>query len=390
MEKIVERVKEYVRGCVSEERWRSVHGLSHWRRVEMFGLRMAEKEERVDRLVVRLFAYLHDFCRVNDWRDIEHGPRAAEKIKGVRESILGELSDEQFDALSQAIREHTVRSEPSGDITVDTCIDADRLDLGRVGITPDPERMLSCWGRELARNFNENEKINENENEKGALKGDGNGNNESGKGKERVDKELMGRVLDYVDKEILPRYDAFDGGHGREHVLRVIGESCNLAKGQDVRMEMVVLVAAFHDLGLKEGRERHHIVSGEILEKDRFVGENFSAEEVGLMKEAIEDHRASGKNPPRSIYGMIVAEADRDIEPRKIIERTMLYGKGEMPGAGFEELFERSKRHLREKYGEGGYVKLWMHSERNERGLRELREIIRDEERLRGICREIF
>ena len=108
------------------------------------------------------------------------------------------------------------------------------------------------------------------------------------------------------------------------------------------------------------------------------------------MKEAVEDHRASGKNPPRTIYGAIVAEADRQIEPLTVIHRTMAYSAKLYPDGDFDTLYERSLEHLHEKYAEGGYMRLWLNSERNVRGLNELRAIIRNEERLRTLCREWY
>jgi uncharacterized protein len=108
------------------------------------------------------------------------------------------------------------------------------------------------------------------------------------------------------------------------------------------------------------------------------------------MRDAVEDHRASGKNPPRTIYGAIVAEADRQIDPLTVIHRTMAYSRKLFPDADFETLYQRSLDHLHEKYAEGGYMKLWLNSERNVQGLAALRSLIHDEPRLRALCLEWF
>ena len=123
---------------------------------------------------------------------------------------------------------------------------------------------------------------------------------------------------------------------------------------------------------------------------DKKLREWFSEEQLLVMRDAVEDHRASGKNPPRTIYGAIVAEADRQIEPEVVIQRTMAYSKKLIPDADFETLYQRSKEHLLEKYAEGGYMHLWLNSERNVRGLEHLRAIIRDEEHLRALCKQWF
>ena len=103
-----------------------------------------------DLTVIRLFAYLHDSCRENDDYDVEHGPRAAKMIEGLRDNLLKDLSDEQFSLLQQACRLHTT-THSTGNPTIDACFDADRLDLGRVGITPIPEKMATEKGKEMAR-----------------------------------------------------------------------------------------------------------------------------------------------------------------------------------------------------------------------------------------------
>ena len=194
----------------------------------------------------------------------------------------------------------------------------------------------------------------------------------------------------YIEQTILPQYDAFDGGHRRDHALTVIDESLKLAKQYGADEQMAYTIAAYHDLGLRIDRELHHIHSGEIMMADRTLRQWFTEEQLHVMKEAVEDHRASGKNPPRTIYGAIVAEADRQIEPLTVIHRTMAYSAKLYPDGDFDTLYERSLEHLHEKYAEGGYMRLWLNSERNVRGLNELRAIIRNEERLRSLCREWY
>ena len=153
---------------------------------------------------------------------------------------------------------------------------------------------------------------------------------------------------------------------------------------------MAYVIAAYHDLGLKIDRELHHIHSGEILMADNTLRKFFTPDQLLTMRDAVEDHRASSKNPPRTIYGAIVAEADRQIDPLTVIHRTMAYSRKLLPEADFETLYQRSLAHLNEKYAEGGYMKLWLHSERNVQGLAALRSLIHDEPHLRTLCREWF
>ena len=194
----------------------------------------------------------------------------------------------------------------------------------------------------------------------------------------------------YIEQTILPQYDAFDGGHRRDHAQMVIDESLKLAREHDADEQMAYVIAAYHDLGLRIDREKHHIHSGEILIKDEHLRQWFTDAQIGIMRDAVEDHRASSKNPPRTIYGAIVAEADRQIDPTLVIHRTMAYSAKLFPNGDFETLYQRSKDHLLEKYAEGGYMHLWLNSERNVRSLEQLRAIIRDEESLRALCKEWY
>ncbi len=194
----------------------------------------------------------------------------------------------------------------------------------------------------------------------------------------------------YIEQHILPQYDAFDGGHKRDHAQMVINESRKLAREQGVDERMAYTIAAYHDLGLRYDREKHHIHSGEILMADETLRQWFTQEQLQVMREAVEDHRASGKNPPRTIYGAIVAEADRQIDPMLVVYRTMAYSEKMFPDGDFETLYQRSKEHLLEKYAEGGYMHLWLNSKRNVQNLEELRAIIRDEPRLRALCQEWY
>lgn len=185
-------------------------------------------------------------------------------------------------------------------------------------------------------------------------------------------------LQDYITKEILPRYQSseYDSAHRPDHIYNVINHSMDLAQYYDVDKDMVYVIAAYHDLGVKEGREWHHISSGRMLMEDENLKTWFSPEQLLIMKEAIEDHRASSKNKPRSVYGMIVSEADRDIDPETVIRRTVEFGLDHYPELSKEEQYQRFCQHLQEKYAEGGYLKLLLPQSHNVEKLSELRKII--------------
>ncbi|MBR2772944.1 MAG: HD domain-containing protein [Bacteroidales bacterium] len=197
-------------------------------------------------------------------------------------------------------------------------------------------------------------------------------------------------LLQYIEQQIIPLYDHFDRAHQRDHVQMVIKQSMKLAKQLDVDAEMVFTIAAYHDVGLCEGRERHHLVSAQMLLADTELNRWFTTSQLQTMAEAVEDHRASSDHAPRSLYGRIVAEADRFIEPDTIIQRTLQYGLEHYPELDKRGHYERMMQHLHEKYGRNGYLKLWFDHSPNAERLEKLRQIIDNEVILKEKFEEWF
>lgn len=182
--------------------------------------------------------------------------------------------------------------------------------------------------------------------------------------------------MQFVESEILPRYNNFDRAHNLRHANSVIKNALELATKLGANEDMTYVIAAYHDLGLEGPRAIHHITSGKILIADARLKKWFSNEQLNIMKEAVEDHRASASKAPRSIYGKIVAEADRELEPDTIIRRTIEYGLDHYPEKSKEDHFERLRIHMKEKYSSGGYIHLWIPGSRNEEHLKKIREVI--------------
>ena len=198
------------------------------------------------------------------------------------------------------------------------------------------------------------------------------------------------KLCEHIRERIIPQYVNFDKAHRIDHVEKVIEESMKLALHYEVNSAMVYTIAAYHDLGLCEGREFHHIVSGKILFADETLWKWFTDDQMLQMKEAIEDHRASNKQAPRSIYGKIVAEADRIIDPEITLRRTVQYGLSHYPEMDKERQYERFRKHLADKYAEGGYLKLWIPQSDNAGRLAELRQLIINEERIRRVFDQLY
>ena len=194
----------------------------------------------------------------------------------------------------------------------------------------------------------------------------------------------------YIESEILPRYDGFDAAHRRDHAEVVVSRSVELAQRLGADVEMAYVIAAYHDTGLAVGRDVHHTESKRILLADRELRRWFSEEDIATMGDAVEDHRASSKQPPRTIYGRIVAEADRLIVPHSIIRRTVQFTLTHHPDLDMEQGYERLLEHMREKYDYGGYLKLWIEESDNAQRLEELRKIIADKPLLRRLYETIY
>ena len=198
-------------------------------------------------------------------------------------------------------------------------------------------------------------------------------------------------IRDFVEREIVPRYDGFDAGHGRDHVQTVISQALSLAQYYpEVDRCMLLVAAAYHDLGLAFGRELHHIHSARIVREDERLQQWFNEDEINAIADAAEDHRASSDHEPRTIYGRIVAEADRIIDGETIVRRALQYGLKHEPGLDREGQYRRLMEHMREKYDYGGYLQLWIPESDNAKQLEAFRQTLANKEAFRRLFDTIY
>jgi len=180
-------------------------------------------------------------------------------------------------------------------------------------------------------------------------------------------------ITTYIEKHIVTQYSQFDRAHNLDHVRRVIQNSFEIAKDYLVNLNMVYVVAAYHDIGLLKGRKDHEKNSAAFLLADKKLRDWFSQDEIHIMAQAVEDHRASSDHEPRSIYGKIIADADNDLEYFSVLTRCVQHGLAYFPHYDQDTHFDRVIEHLTEKYGEGGYLQTWLNSEHDRRGLSKIR-----------------
>ncbi len=201
-----------------------------------------------------------------------------------------------------------------------------------------------------------------------------------------INKELK----KYIEDNVFPLYSKNEVGHGINHIKDVINRSFELVKENDleVNLDMVYVIASYHDIGHHIDSANHEKVSADIMSKDKNLNKFFNESELKIIKEAIEDHRSSSKNDPRSIYGKIVSSADRNNTVEDCLSRTYTYGKRLNPKATDLELFNRAYDVLQEKFGINGYAKYYFKDSKYENFLIELRELLKDKEKFIKTQRE--
>lgn len=203
--------------------------------------------------------------------------------------------------------------------------------------------------------------------------------------------EIRSTLTLYIEDEVIPRYASFDMAHREDHARSVIARALAMAvQYPEIDTEMLYTAAACHDLGLSVDRKTHHLESGRIIRADARLREWFTPQQIEVIAQAAEDHRASATTPPRSLYGRLVAEADRLIVPETVIQRTIQFGLSHYPELDKEAHWLRTLDHLHEKYAEGGYLHLLIPGSPNEAPLEELRAIIRDEAKLRALFDRMY
>ena len=169
---------------------------------------------------------------------------------------------------------------------------------------------------------------------------------------------LNQKLKDYIEINILPEHTKNDSGHGIKHINYVIDRCFRFAEQFDnIDLDMLYTVAAFHDIGHHIDKKNHEILSAKIFYDNEDIKHFFTDEQRIIIKEAIEDHRASLDSVPRSDYGKIISSADRSTDVNEFLRRTHAYTLKHTPEATLEQMLIRAYNHTSDKYGDNGYAK---------------------------------
>ncbi len=168
----------------------------------------------------------------------------------------------------------------------------------------------------------------------------------------------------YVEDNIFPIYDKNDSGHNIDHIKYVIDRSMKLSKQfKNIDLNMVYVIAAFHDLAHHIDKDNHEVLSAKLFYENEKMKDFFNDEQRQIIKEAIEDHRASSKHEPRSDYGKIVSSADRNVDIISSLKRTHSYTIKHYPNYDLDQSIYRAYKHLSKKFGTNGYAKTYCNDE---------------------------
>ena len=203
-------------------------------------------------------------------------------------------------------------------------------------------------------------------------------------------KKVNAEIRKYIEAEILPKYAGL-GGHTDDHIQQVIERSMRFAKQvPEINIDMAYVIAAYHDLGRLVDNETHNIESAKMMRKDEFLKTHFSADEIEIMADAVEDHRASLGREPRSIYGKLVSSADRNSDVDEMKSQVFDYTKHLHPEMTEDEIIEEARIHLRKKYSPNGYAARTMYFDDPDftGALTEVEKITRDFETFAEAIRE--
>lgn len=185
----------------------------------------------------------------------------------------------------------------------------------------------------------------------------------------------------YVENNILPLYDKNEAGHKIDHINYVINRCFELCNNLNVDINMLYVVAAYHDIGYHIDYKNHEKVSAKIMYEDKELKKFFDEKQLKIMKKAIEDHRASLNKEPRNIYGKLISSADRNINVDESLKRIYYYSIEHFNELDEDKTIEECYQHALNKFGKNGYINFFFEDEKYKNYLKELNYLLNDKEK---------
>ena len=203
-----------------------------------------------------------------------------------------------------------------------------------------------------------------------------------------IDKSLK----EYIENNIMPIYDLNDKGHNKNHIKFVLNRALEISKNYDIDYNILYTCVSLHDIACHINREKHEILSAEFAYNDKFLKEYFSEYDLNIIKEAIEDHRASSNNIPRNIYGKILSSADRKVSIKEYLIASLFFGQTDINKIDMEEAIKQSYNHAIKKFGKEGYAtkKFYVEDGRYKKFLNDLQSLIHNKKEFYRLAKIVF
>ena len=209
-----------------------------------------------------------------------------------------------------------------------------------------------------------------------------------------MNEELVSDDLkEYIEKNIFKIYDLNGEAHNLNHIETVLKRAFEISKPYkaELNYDMLYTAVVYHDIGDHIDRENHEKVSANWMYEDKNLQRFFSPEQRAIIKEAIEDHRASKKENPRNIYGKILASADKNVDIDTFFKRTYMYGLEHYKDLTQEQQIERVYEHAIKKFGKNGYAvnKYYVEDKKYGEYLQKPQCLIDNKEEFIKICKKV-
>ncbi len=198
---------------------------------------------------------------------------------------------------------------------------------------------------------------------------------------EQYTSDVNPELKKYIQENIFPQYEKNDKGHGILHILEVIRRSFALNQNLNLKLDknMIYAIAACHDLGKYINSDIHEKIAADIFIKDNNMKKFFSDKQRTDIKEAIEDHRSSKKDLPRTKYGELISSADRNTRIEIVFIRSFFVAHERMPEMNIEEYLDFTYKRLSKRYSEENPENMFLEDEDYRKFLKDMRDLLKHE-----------